>query len=92
MEQMDLKVLKADIKKWLPWLSEAAKAEWHDFFENLIEEITNLNEHDFHWPLSVLQTKVMEGDQSTTASQLPSPQQYDIFSNERVTESQVSNM
>ena len=88
LEAMDLKLLEADIQKWLPWLSVAAQAEWRDFFENLVPELGTIDLRA-SWLLDDLKAAAESRRSETVPLQAPGT---DIFASERVVESHVSRM
>lgn len=86
---MDLKLLEADIKKWLPWLSVPAQAEWYDFFEDLVPELGSINT-EAPWLLETVKAAAESRRRSETATPHHHLPETDIFASERAVESQVS--
>ena len=88
LEALDLKLLATDIEKWLQWLSTAAHAEWRDFFENLVPELTTMDSTNL-WLLEELQVKATA--QRSRRAENNSCVTYDyIFASEQTAESHVS--
>ena len=82
---MDLKLLEADIQKWLPWLSVAAQVEWRDFFENLVPELGAIDPQA-SWLLEDLKASAESRRSETVPLQVS---ETDIFASERAIESHV---